>query len=440
MNIPDEVRAHMDGAIADIVARKGGYASDIRQFTRQRKLTDFDIFRFLIGCSGGTLNKELRIWDYDCTPSALSQRRKSISPSAFYDVWKQFNLLCKDISDTRFHDKYQLWAIDGSDIPVFRNPDSDSYITTPSNPAGYNALHANVIASITPGGAPLFVDCAMGRDEQGKLLTLLYKRKFNEPTILVMDRGYESYNTVAHCCNIPNLFFVLRVKQGKAAFRDVQKLPMEPLDQSFTTTITTYQRNIDKENGWVYLNTGSRKGKQLSASTRVTRFDFPSPHTINCRVVRFQIGDSNHYETLLTNLPCDEFPLSEMERIYSLRWRIEQGFDGLKNKSGLKLLHGRSDDYALQELYARLTFYNFTSLICRFVAMKQSDSTKSTIKISFKDATDLCRDFYRTPNADGEKLLADIAKYTYYDKPGRKSERRTIKPKTFVAFTYRTSA
>lgn len=34
---------------------------DSRQFTRQRKLTDFDIFRFLIGCSGGTLNKELRI-------------------------------------------------------------------------------------------------------------------------------------------------------------------------------------------------------------------------------------------------------------------------------------------------------------------------------------------------------------------------------------------
>lgn len=42
---------------------------DSRQFTRQRKLTDFDIFRFLIGCSGGTLNKELRIWGYDCTPS-----------------------------------------------------------------------------------------------------------------------------------------------------------------------------------------------------------------------------------------------------------------------------------------------------------------------------------------------------------------------------------
>lgn len=437
MNLPDELRACLDGAIADVVARKGGYASDIRQFTRRRKLTDFGIFRFLIGCSGGTLNKELRIWNYDCTTSALSQRRKSITPSAFYDVWQQFNLLCNSMTDNRFRGKYRLWAIDGTDIPVFRNPNSDSFITTPSNPTGYNALHANIIHDIINAQ---FVDCAMGRDEQGKLLALIYKQKITEPTILVMDRGYESYNTVAHCCNIPNLFFVLRVKQGKAAFRDIQKLPMEPLDQPFTTTITTYQRNIDKENGWVYLNTGSRKGKQLSTNTRVTRFDFPSPHTINCRVVRFRIGDSDHYETLLTNLPRGEFSLTEMEQIYSLRWKIEQGFDFLKNKTGLKLLHGRSDNYVLQELYARLTFYNFTSLICKSVAVKQSDKAKSTIKISFKDATDLCRDFYRNPNADGEKLLADIAKCTYYDKPGRKSERGTIKPKTFVAFTYRTSA
>lgn len=438
MSIPDDIKDKLNLAISDIVALKGGYAGDIRQFTRQRKLTDTDIFRFLIGCSGGTLNKELRLWDFDCTPSALSQRRKSISPTAFYDVWQRFNELCADINTVRFHGKYRLWAIDGTEIPIFRNPDSDSHITTPSNPTGYNALHANIIHDITNSQ---FVDCAMGRDEQGKLLTLIYKRKFTEPTILVMDRGYESYNTVAHCCNIPNLFFVLRVRQGKGGFRDIQKLPMESLEQPFKTTVVTSQHKIFKEQNFVYLNTGSRKGKQLSESTRIVRFDHRCPYTFRgVRCCRFRIGNSNHYETLLTNLPADEFPLSEMEKIYSLRWKIEQGFDGLKNKTGLKLLHGRSDDYALQELYARLTFYNFTSLICKSVAVKQSDKAKSTIKISFKDATDLCRDFFRNPNADGEKLLADIAKYTYYDQQGRKKERGTIKPKTFVAFTYRTSA
>lgn len=201
MASPDDIRTNLNLAISDIAARRGGYVDDIRQFTRQRKLTDTDIFRFLIGCSGGTLNKELRLWDFDCTPSALSQRRKSISPRAFYDIWQRFNELCADRNTAHFHGKYRLWAIDGTELPVFRNENSGSHIKTSTNPQGFNALHANIIHDIVNSQ---FVDCAMGRDEQGKLLTLLYKRKFNEPTILVMDRGYESYNTVAHCCNIPS--------------------------------------------------------------------------------------------------------------------------------------------------------------------------------------------------------------------------------------------
>ena len=437
MDIPYILKQALISSIADIAAARGGYVGDLRTYTRNRKLTTFDIISLLIGFSGGSLNKELRLFNTDLTPSALSQRRKGISPRAFYEVWQSFNRRCDSLTRQRFHGKYHLWAVDETELPIFRNPNSSSFIITPTNPRGYNALHANVIHDINNS---VFVDCAMGRDEQGQLLALIYRRKFTEPTILVMDRGYESYNTIAHCCNIPNFFFVLRVKQGKAALRDIQRLPLETLDEPFSVTVTTSQRNIGKESGWVYLNTGSRKGKTLSEKTRVTRFDFPAPHTINCRVVRFEIGSSGHYETLLTNLPCDEFPVEEMEKIYSLRWRIEQGFDALKNKTGLKFLHGRSDDCALQELYAKLTFFNFTSLICRAVAIGKSSGTQNEVKISFKDATDLCRDFYRTPNSSGEKLLQDVAKYTYSNKKGRKAERGTIKPKTFVAFTYRTSA
>lgn len=377
MDIPYILKQALISSIADIAAARGGYVGDLRTYTRNRKLTTFDIISLLIGFSGGSLNKELRLFNTDVTPSALSQRRKGISPRAFYEVWQSFNRRCDSLTRQRFHGKYHLWAVDETELPIFRNPNSSSFIITPTNPRGYNALHANVIHDINNS---VFVDCAMGRDEQGQLLALIYRRKFTEPTILVMDRGYESYNTIAHCCNIPNFFFVLRVKQGKAALRDIQRLPLETLDEPFSVTVTTSQRNIGKESGWVYLNTGSRKGKTLSEKTRVTRFDFPAPHTINCRVVRFEIGSSGHYETLLTNLPCDEFPVEEMEKIYSLRWRIEQGFDALKNKTGLKFLHGRSDDCALQELYAKLTFFNFTSLICRAVAIGKSSGTQNEVK------------------------------------------------------------
>ena len=121
-SVPDGLKQQLHAAIADIATVRGGYVGDLRTYTRNRKLTTFDIISLLIGFSGGSLNKELRLFNADVTPSALSQRRKGISPRAFYDVWKNFNRRCDSLTQHRFHGKYHLWAIDGTELPVFRNP------------------------------------------------------------------------------------------------------------------------------------------------------------------------------------------------------------------------------------------------------------------------------------------------------------------------------
>ena len=135
-SVPEDLKRCLNTAIIDIAAARGGYVSDLRTYTRNRKLTTFDIISLLIGFSGGSLNKELRLFNADVTPSALSQRRKGISPRAFYEVWQNFNRRCDSLTRQRFHDKYRLWAIDGTELPVFRNPNSDSFIVTPTNPRG----------------------------------------------------------------------------------------------------------------------------------------------------------------------------------------------------------------------------------------------------------------------------------------------------------------
>ncbi|MCF2618627.1 hypothetical protein JQM63_02085 [Oscillibacter valericigenes] len=94
MTAPDLVKRQLRAAISDIAAACGGYVGDLRTYTRNRKLTTFDIISLLIGFSGGSLNKELRLFNADVTPSALSQRRKGISPRAFYEVWQNFNRRC----------------------------------------------------------------------------------------------------------------------------------------------------------------------------------------------------------------------------------------------------------------------------------------------------------------------------------------------------------
>ena len=46
-------------------------------------------------------------------------------------------------------------------------------------------------------------------------------------------------------------------------------------------------------------------------------------------MVRFQISDDT-YETLLTNLNVDEYPLEELKKLYTARWGIETSFRDLK--------------------------------------------------------------------------------------------------------------
>ena len=51
-------------------------------------------------------------------------------------------------------------------------------------------------------------------------------------------------------------------------------------------------------------------------------------------------------------------------------------------------------------------------------------------------AGSLCNEFFRTPNADGEKLLKDISKYVVPVRPDRQED-RNLKAKSFSGFCYR---
>ena len=51
----------------------------------------------------------------------------------------------------------------------------------------------------------------------------------------------------------------------------------------------------------------------------------------------------------------------------------------------------------------------------------------------------LCKEFFRDPNGDAEKLVQEIAMYTEPVRPGR-ADQRNIKVKGFIGFTYRVVA
>ena len=88
------------------------------------------------------------------------------------------------------------------------------------------------------------------------------------------------------------------------------------------------------------------------------------------RIVRFKLSD-NSYETIITNLDRFSFSSHKLKELYHLRWGIETSFRELKYAIGLTSFHAKKVEYIKQEIFARLTLYNYCELITTHV-MKNS--------------------------------------------------------------------
>ena len=189
---------------------------------------------------------------------------------------------------------------------------SESFMSNTNAPKDYNQLHINPLYDVMN---KLHVSCIIQPqpkvDEIGALAFMLSWYGFDEKTLIVADRGYESYNTFAHFMERgSNAKFLIRVKQNKSAMREIAKLPMTELDTDVSFTITTTQTKEDKENNYILVQKRKNADKAYSAKTKNARWEYPSPYPMTFRVVRFKLN-TGEYETLTTNLSKD-FTLQEI--------------------------------------------------------------------------------------------------------------------------------
>ncbi len=434
---PNELKENLDIAIQKAIADfKANYHTyDNHDFQRNRVLTMEKVVTLLHSMQGGSLKKELYDADITATASAFVQQRNKIPCTVFEEIFEHFNSLC---NDTKTYKGYRVIAIDGTTINMARNPKSSSFVKNNSTPKGYNQLHVNPLYDVLN---KTYLHCVIQpqpeQDEVGALTFMVGWYPFKEKTLIVADRGYESYNAFAHLQQEENVDFLIRVKQDRTAMREISKLPMTELDTDVSFTITTTQTNEDKEKGHIFVQTHKREDRVYSNRTRAGRWDFPSPYPMTFRVVRFQL-ETGEYETLATSLPRS-FTLAEIKELYHARWGIETAFRELKYGLGLVNLHGKKDDFVKQEIFAAMTMSNFCSRIVNEVVLRKNDANIHEYKVNMNMAIHICRQFFRTKDADERQLLKDIARYTEPVRPGRRDE-RNIKAKSFIGFIYRVSA
>ena len=250
----------------------------------------------------------------------------------------------------------------------------------------------------------------------------------------IYNRGYESYNNMAHIQE-KGWKFLIRIRDGfgiKSSF----ELPEDDcFDMNIQLKITRKQTNKAKE-----LLKDKNHFKFLSAKST---FDFlpienktSEPikfYELNFRMVRFQISD-NAYETILTNLDKDGYPPEELKKLYGTRWGIETSFRDLKYTIGLLHFHSKKMMSIHQEIYARLTMYNFTHMITSHVVIVKKQR-KYIYKANFSISAHMCRLFYNGKTTS-LNLEAIIAKNIIPIRPDRHRERNMTK-KAFISFLYR---
>ena len=420
-----EKLCHVINCVAEVYRKE--------QSLRKSKLSIRDTIQIVIGAEGGSLAKELHRAGYDVSASALTQRRAQIPVNVFRDIFMGFNGECVD-SET-FHG-FRLLAVDGTAVSIPRNPKADSFVVHSGAPNGYNQLHLTPLYDILN---KVYLEAVIQpepqKDEIGALIELVRRNTFKEKTLIIGDRGYESYNLLAHLAEKENTDFLIRIKNNRSAMREVARLPMLELDTVIRFTVSTTQTKEDKRKKHIFLQVP--KNSKEGSKTRQGRWDFPSPYPMCLRIVRFQL-DSGVFETIATSLP-NTFTLEDIRELYHLRWGIESSFRDLKYTMGLVNLHGKSDCFAEQEMYAAMTMFNFTSRIAREAVIRQPEEGIYAYHVNFKMAAALCREYFRTEGADYEKLLEEIGRHTVPVRPDRQNK-RNLKAKGFAGFTYRVSS
>jgi len=410
-------------------------------FSRNRKIPYETMILSLLTMEGTTLTNEL-LRQFGCsastaTSSAFVQQRKKILPIALENLFRDF--VSKTARDDNYKG-YKLLAVDGSDIQIPTNlNDKDSLFIPREGVKPYNLLHLNALYNLlthTYEDAIVFKRKEAG--ENKALARMVDRSAVKGKTIIIMDRGYEAYNNMAHVQE-KEWFYLIRIKdfgQHKTGILHGLELPdVDEFDEYIDLNLTHKQTNemkklFQKKNAFRriahnktfdYLPTKSKK------SDAAVLYHLPF------RIVRFPISDDS-YEVVVTNLDAAEFPPDELKKLYGMRWGIETSFRDLKYTVGLLHFHSKKVEFILQEIFGSLIMYNFSELITSHVVIEKR-TRKYEYKVNFSVAVHICREFLLKENIppDIESL---IARYITPIRPGR-SRPREMKVRQAISFMYR---
>ena len=440
---PNTLRRNLFDSIDQVLLNKASYVKNPTDHSRTRKLSFKATINSILQMSGGSINNELLSF-FNCsdttpTAAAFVQQRSKILPTAFEDIFKFFT---NSSNPNATYKSYRVLAIDGSDLHVPTNPkDKDSYFPRINDQRPYNLLHLNALYDVC---GKIYVDTIIQKsrnsNENQALIDMVDRNAGTMNILIIADRGYESYNALAHIQE-KGWKFLFRVKDATSSGGIANGLDL-PQDNEYDIFINLHLSAGRTKDHWeLYKNKNTYK--RISHPENFDFFINPAGerdvlmfYHLPFRILKIKLSEDT-YETILTNLPAETFSFSEIKKLYSMRWGIETSFRNLKYPLGLLNFHARKTDLIYQEIYAHLLLYNFVSLIMSSHKL-ECLTRKHDYKSSFSIAIHASRLFIKG-KISCKTIKNLLSKYLTPIRPNRKAIRRKKKDRSVMSFNYRLS-
>lgn len=398
-----------------------------KDFTRHRKLNFETVLSVLLTMNGGStaagLLEYFKFSPQLSSTSAFVQQRSKLKPEAMEYLYHTYT---NTASALKTFNGYRLLAVDGSDLHIPSNPnDVDSYYPGSCGQNHYNLLHLNALFDLENR---IYLDALVQKsrcaNEHRALTSMIDRSTLGSNVIVLADRGYEAYNNMAHFQE-KGWNFLIRIKDGKRGIVSGLNLPhTDEFDLSVELNITKRQSHEVK----ALCEADRNRYKWIPANVNFdylpkknSKNDPISFYNLKFRIVRFKLTDSS-YESVVTNLPSAAFPPSTIKELYARRWGIETAFRHLKHTIGLDRFYSKKAEYIHQEIFARLTMYNFTELITSPVTIRNTKK-KYTYSVNFSAAAHICRNFF-LDNVSPPIVEALLSRLISPARPGRSFPRK----------------
>lgn len=383
MLIPSRIRSILFYIISQMNENVQNFVqSPGKDFTRSRKVSFCDVLLALLSLGNSSLSKELDHYFSSSgrpgtTSSAFVQQRSKLNEQALPFLFNAFN---NSIPFLKTFKGLHLLACDGTDInlPADRH-DSVNLVRykKDSRIPGYWQMHVVVCFDLLE---KRYLDAVIqprpAFNEAAALCAMAQRCPLDGNSLYIADRGFPSFNLMAHiiCCSQYFLFRTIS-PSGGSSFLKHAGLPASG----------EYDRDLSLHITRSYKTKYRKHPESFRCLHRGTAFDFIAPDDretvfpLDLRVVCITL-DNGTQEYLVTNLPRDLFPAEDLKELYRLRWGIETSFRSLKYTLSLNCLHSVKRSFIIQEIYAKMIMYNWTSLTAAYAEHRLPPVRKGSSK------------------------------------------------------------